>query len=138
MRIVCPNCKAAYEVPPALVGSTERPVRCARCATEWVPPEFAALPPPAPLPAEPVEVPAPPAPATILVAPDLVRTPPRVTPPAPEPGTRSRGPTIAVTLSALLLVALAAAAYAEQAPIRRAWPPSARLFDRIDGWTGRR
>ncbi len=46
MRIVCPNCQAAYELPPSLVGSANREVRCARCQTEWLPPEFAELPAP--------------------------------------------------------------------------------------------
>jgi predicted Zn finger-like uncharacterized protein len=36
MRIVCPACSAAYEVPDALLG-TGRPVRCARCRQEWMP-----------------------------------------------------------------------------------------------------
>ena len=36
MRIVCPACSAAYEVPDALLGSP-RPVRCARCGHEWLP-----------------------------------------------------------------------------------------------------
>ncbi|MBN9561411.1 MAG: zinc-ribbon domain-containing protein [Alphaproteobacteria bacterium] len=36
MRIVCPACSAAYEVPDALLGSP-RPVRCARCGHEWQP-----------------------------------------------------------------------------------------------------
>jgi predicted Zn finger-like uncharacterized protein len=36
MRIVCPACSAAYEVPDALLG-TGRPVRCARCGHEWLP-----------------------------------------------------------------------------------------------------
>jgi predicted Zn finger-like uncharacterized protein len=36
MRIVCPACSAAYEVPDALLG-TGRPVRCARCEHEWMP-----------------------------------------------------------------------------------------------------
>ncbi|HST73964.1 MAG TPA: zinc-ribbon domain-containing protein [Acetobacteraceae bacterium] len=42
MRIVCPACSAAYEVPAALLG-TPRPVRCARCGSEWLP-EAAAEP----------------------------------------------------------------------------------------------
>jgi|SRR6185437_8973134 len=42
MRIVCPACSAAYEVPAALLG-TPRPARCARCGNEWLP-EAAAEP----------------------------------------------------------------------------------------------
>ncbi len=40
MRIVCPACSAAYEVPDALLG-TGRPVRCARCGREWTPADAA-------------------------------------------------------------------------------------------------
>ena len=36
MRIVCPACSAAYEVPDGLLG-TPRSVRCARCGHEWLP-----------------------------------------------------------------------------------------------------
>ncbi len=36
MRIVCPACSAAYDVPDALLD-TPRPVRCARCGHEWLP-----------------------------------------------------------------------------------------------------
>lgn len=36
MRIVCPGCEAAYEVPEAML-SPGRAVRCARCGRDWVP-----------------------------------------------------------------------------------------------------
>ena len=36
MRIVCPGCEAAYEVPEAML-SPGRTVRCARCGRDWVP-----------------------------------------------------------------------------------------------------
>ncbi len=35
MRLVCPHCAAAYEVPPALLGR-RRTVRCVRCGRDWV------------------------------------------------------------------------------------------------------
>lgn len=37
MRIVCPTCQAAYEVPESLIGGAARKVRCARCGGAWVP-----------------------------------------------------------------------------------------------------
>jgi predicted Zn finger-like uncharacterized protein len=46
MRIVCPNCQATYELPPSLIDSATRQVRCARCQTEWQPQEFATPPRP--------------------------------------------------------------------------------------------
>jgi predicted Zn finger-like uncharacterized protein len=55
MKIVCPACDAAYDVPPSVVSS-QRKMRCARCAQDWVPREAAAegvaSPAPAPEPAE--------------------------------------------------------------------------------------
>ncbi len=35
MRLVCPSCQAAYEVPDAVVGDGSRRMRCARCEQEW-------------------------------------------------------------------------------------------------------
>lgn len=37
MRIVCPFCDAAYEVPRSLLRGDGQMVRCARCDKEWVP-----------------------------------------------------------------------------------------------------
>jgi len=36
MKITCPNCEATYEVPEAVL-TARRPVRCVRCAKDWVP-----------------------------------------------------------------------------------------------------
>ncbi len=44
MRIVCPNCAAAYDVPDQVMAGPPRAFRCARCAHEWTP---NAQPPPA-------------------------------------------------------------------------------------------
>ena len=35
MRIECPTCQAAYEVPEAKLAG--RKLRCSQCSTEWVP-----------------------------------------------------------------------------------------------------
>jgi predicted Zn finger-like uncharacterized protein len=59
MRLVCPECTAAYDVPDGMVGGAPRRVRCARCSHEWIfdPPAQAAAPPPdgpaAPAPPDP-------------------------------------------------------------------------------------
>ncbi len=48
MRIVCPNCATAYDVPESVVAAG-RPMRCAKCRAEWTPSAAAAPPvPPAP------------------------------------------------------------------------------------------
>lgn len=54
MKIVCPACAAAYEVPMTLL-KPGKAVRCARCAGEWVPPPPA---PEKPMEATPEEIPA--------------------------------------------------------------------------------
>lgn len=63
MRIVCPACSAAYEVPDALLGSP-RPVRCARCWHEWLPQPAAE---PAPVETHPTEALPEPRPAGSMV-----------------------------------------------------------------------
>ncbi|MPZ56490.1 MAG: thioredoxin [Rhizobiales bacterium] len=35
MKIVCPQCRTAYDVAPAALGSTGRQVHCVRCGTVW-------------------------------------------------------------------------------------------------------
>jgi predicted Zn finger-like uncharacterized protein len=35
MRIVCPSCQSAYDVPPAVVAA-RRTLRCARCSADFV------------------------------------------------------------------------------------------------------
>jgi predicted Zn finger-like uncharacterized protein len=68
MRIVCPSCSAAYDVPDALLRG-RRTVRCAACAREWsltdIPPAgseslFRPEPPPREDTLEAVAEPAPP------------------------------------------------------------------------------
>ncbi len=64
MRIACPGCAAEYDLPDTLLATGPRPLRCARCGTEFraeLPPAepFVAAPEPAPPPpslpdAEPV------------------------------------------------------------------------------------
>ncbi|MFC0410768.1 zinc-ribbon domain-containing protein [Roseomonas elaeocarpi] len=57
MRIICPRCEAAYEVPEMMLSSglsAGRTVRCARCGARWAP-----LPPPAGARPEETEAPVP-------------------------------------------------------------------------------
>lgn len=44
MKIVCPNCKTAYELAPVALGSAGRTVRCARCQTQWFAEALKAVP----------------------------------------------------------------------------------------------
>jgi predicted Zn finger-like uncharacterized protein len=70
MDIACPNCKAAYRVPDALLLQ-RKPLRCAACGHAWVP-EL-----PAEAPALPV--------APILAAAVAQQASPAPEPPAPPP-----------------------------------------------------
>jgi predicted Zn finger-like uncharacterized protein len=96
MRIVCPFCSAAYDVPEGLLTGTSS-VRCARCTREWQPAAPVAasvavpVPPPAPKPRVVVPPPPPPAPPP---EPRVAAPPPRAPapkpPPAPAPDTAVR------------------------------------------------
>ncbi len=134
MRIVCPSCSAAYDVPDSLLPGG-RIVRCARCGNEWMPvrAETPAAPPALqehPASAGP-EVPAPPAAAE---------------PPKPEPASpprisamdrlaahpavlrTPRGLHLAWAASFLLLALLGWGVYAWRGRIMDHWPPSVRLY----------
>jgi predicted Zn finger-like uncharacterized protein len=50
MRVACPSCSAAYEVPDQMLGPTQRLLRCARCGTEWPVAATIAKPPARPAP----------------------------------------------------------------------------------------
>ena len=142
MRIVCPSCSAAYDVPDGLLRG-RRTVRCASCAREWnlteVPPEapdslFRPEPPPM---AERSEVMEAEPDASLEPEPPRREGIPRETiarviamnrlaqPPPP----RGRG-AVAVgwLLSVGLLVALAWLAYDWRIEVMNAWPPSVRLY----------
>lgn len=121
MRITCPSCEAAYEVPLDRLAPG-RGVRCVKCGTVWQPvPE---------LPEEPVAAaPAPEPPvaeAPAVLAEPVADEPP----PVPEPPSRSGGKGLlaAWLLSAALLAGCGAAAVAYRGPIMQAWPPSTRAF----------
>jgi predicted Zn finger-like uncharacterized protein len=140
MRIVCPSCSAAYEVPDSLV-TAGRTVRCARCGGEWTPVQAGAVEreseitpmeaPPSDF-SEPVAITTPPAPVSDA-------TP--VAEPSPRPSSamdrlavQSAPPSSRLRLrlawlaSLVLLALLCFAAYAWRADIVEAWPPSARMY----------
>jgi predicted Zn finger-like uncharacterized protein len=86
MRIACPTCQAAYEVPDTLLrppapGAAARKVKCARCGNAWAPevPEAApapmALPAPVPSPGPQAALPPPDPPPVSMPAPVTAPTP---------------------------------------------------------------
>ena len=118
MRLVCPHCAAAYEVPPSTLGPRRR-LRCARCGREWV------VPGEPPRAAEAPDVPSEDAPEAAA---------PRASPPgatAPPPPSAPRG-RLALRLcwaASLLVLAIGAwQSVAWRSAVMRAWPPSQRLY----------
>lgn len=150
MRILCPSCQAAYEVPDKLLSSGPRKVRCAKCGGDWM---AEAEPEPAPVGGEP-EPEMPRAPEGLPPEddePDLPPPPPVVPQMQPvgggqeavvprpeeklalEPGERpSRKLAVVAGLAWLASVAALAgagwAAVAFRAEVMAAWAPSKRLF----------
>jgi predicted Zn finger-like uncharacterized protein len=133
MRIVCPSCQAAYEVPDRLISQAPRRLCCARCGHEWQPPELVRAEPAAaaiPLPPEPP--PRPPEPP--------VRAAARSTEPPDEPaimpprrrvssvGASNRVAVLGWLMSVLVLAMLGGAAVAWRVDVMVAWPPSQRVY----------
>jgi predicted Zn finger-like uncharacterized protein len=123
MRIICPACETAYDVPDSALAPG-RVLRCARCRAEWAPVAAAEV-------AEPGGE-------------DVIsEVPPVVAPPRPleaESGrvalpvaaTGSTGPRASVIagwiLSFLILGGLGYAAVRWRQPIQQIWPPSSRAY----------
>ena len=134
MRITCPTCDAAYEVPDKMMGAAPRRLRCAKCHEEWLadpsPPimEAPASPAPSSEPQPPVPVmaddmPPPPRQADVHVE-TLARLPATAAPPVAS----SRVALAAWGLSLVVLAVLGAAAFQWRDPIMQAWPPSQRAY----------
>ncbi len=143
MRIACPDCGAAYDVPPDRVPPG-RGVRCAKCGTVWTPvatvdaepeiapvPERAAVADPPPLP-PPDPDPPPPAPTPLValrpVAPPAPAPPPPPPEPAAEPARGRAGVMLAWLLTFAVLGGLGWLAVTRRAEVMQAWPPSERAY----------
>ncbi len=157
MRIACPSCSAAYDVPDSLM-TAGRVVRCARCGGEWAPvqstptvrdeasagesphsePPFSesalseSLPDEAPAPPL-AELAAETAPGLAVADDTAVRAPPRTSAMdrlAAHPAEPALGSwlRIAWAASIVLVVLAAGGAYAWRSQIVEAWPPSAHLY----------
>lgn len=116
MRITCPTCTAAYDVPDARIVPGQG-VRCARCGADWVPLQAASAP------ADDVDGPKP----TLSSEPEALA----LAHPLPILARNVRNPPFVLAgwvLSAALLACLAWAAYAWRTDIMRQWPPSQRMY----------
>ena len=138
MRIACPACNAAYDVPPAQLAPG-RPVRCARCTETWVPIETEdATPAITPLP----EPPRPPPPVQMAEPPATKPLPQPVPLPADDPApppdtqaaikarTRRRSPPVLMgwLITVLVLAELAYVVASYPGPITRTWPAAERAY----------
>jgi len=101
MRLVCPECSAAYEAPDHLFGPQPRQVRCNRCGYQWTviaapsttgteaeaspvpPPALAPTPVPVPVAVAPPPEPPPPLPPEPVFVAPMVPSPEPVAMPQP-------------------------------------------------------
>jgi len=137
MRIVCPSCAAAYDVPePRLTPG--RTVRCARCGEEWAPvahsapPSDRALAPAATPSAPPSRSP------NTLSQPEPVQRKHVATAGQPHGQPLWRGGLLLLLAWAgtvAILAGLAWGAYGWRADVMRLWPPSERAYAILGlGW----
>lgn len=128
MRIECPACATAYEVPPDRLAPGQV-VRCARCGSDWTPlqPE---TPQPLALPSEPGLIPeTEPEPAPIAEPEPEPSPEPEPFPPTAQTRTPHKWPLrLAWLLTLLILAAALASAYQARDRIMQAWPPSTRAY----------
>src|SRR5215831_21111111 len=133
MRIVCPFCSAAYEVPDVMLGHGAQRLRCARCAREWgieVPPPTRSREPaqPAAQPTD-IEPPLAAAPSPLLpAAPSRLGVDPRredlFRPTNIDYDDRPGHPVLGWVLTLAVLVLLCIGAYVWRGQIMSVWPPS--------------
>lgn len=124
MIISCSACSTRYLVDPALIGLDGREVRCAKCGHQWVqmPPDEVPEAPP-PLQPEIRSVPEdqePTGDAPVTSQLPAVAQPPR----------RRFGSGLSWALL-LLLIGVFVGGVAARHEIMAAWPPSARLYERL-------
>ncbi len=122
MRLVCPSCAAAYDIPDTRLGAGSRRVRCARCAHLWTLER-----PPSAVPTSTAPPPPDPSPPPSLTA------EPRH-PPAAEavgekkPPSWDRWAIAAWAASLLAVIGIGVTAVQLRAELMHHWPPSQRLY----------
>ncbi len=132
MRIACPTCDTAYEVPESAL-KPGRKVRCARCETQWAPPPVEPpwqQPTRAELerlygPADDDDVSAEPPEAPAVSAMDRLSAYDK----RQQRGRKALA--VAWVLTAVVLIGLLAAGVAGRRTVMAAWPPSMRLYGLI-------
>jgi predicted Zn finger-like uncharacterized protein len=124
MRIVCPSCSAAYDVPDSRV-LPGRVVRCARCAQEWAPVD--AAPPQTPEPPQFSPEPITPEDAPPPIATIRQSAMDRLAAHPARPPSKS-GLKLAWAASIFVIVLALVGAFAWRSSVVAAWPPSERVY----------
>lgn len=122
MRIVCPSCDAAYELPASRL-KPGRMVRCARCGSDWVPEAEQ----------EAVAEEAPPEPGPAPEPDDFGEELPEITAMDRLAASPARPPLRAGLIAAwvltfVVLAGAAAATFGWRNAVVQAWPPSGRIL----------
>lgn len=126
MRIECPACAAAYEVPDRLLAGSARTLRCSRCGADFALPRSTA-PEAVPEP-EPLAAPAPEPPPVIMADPPAVPEPLASRALAPVPDVPSPALARAWVASIAVVAGAMVAFFYFQAEVMAVWPASTRLF----------
>jgi predicted Zn finger-like uncharacterized protein len=123
MRIVCPSCDVAYDVPDAAL--TGRPLmRCARCAHEFKLPDAPGVAQPPRHDAPPARTEAP----TPEPDPPDAAPPPRAHQPIALSGAGRRRVLIAWAVSLAVILLAIGLGVSYRRPVMHAWPASIRLY----------
>jgi len=136
MRVVCPSCSAAYDVPETVLTAGQM-LRCARCAHDFRPPGPAAEPAEPAVPDEVQDTTAPAAPEHVFAPPPEAEPEIVPLPAAPShavahaeviPNAKRRQILAGWTASAVVIVLVLSLGASCRHAVMHAWPPSIRLY----------
>ncbi len=134
MRVSCPNCDAAYEIPEQVLAAGGRRLRCARCAHEWAPavppPPQATADPDPPAVSAPPPLPAVPRPPADIPGAPLVASP-KLTQDRERPDRRQAKAAVGWILTVVVLAGLSFAAYRFRQTVQEVWPPSTLVYSAL-------
>ena len=137
MKVECPSCAAAFDVPDWMLSGVGRPLKCGMCKTVF-PSPVSAEPAQAPPPIQPPEAPPAAEASSLPVPPISVGLEDRPNPlvareqgedAVPAGAARFLKPAWAASIAALVLGG--ALFFAKKAAIMEAWPLAARFFSAL-------
>lgn len=131
MRIVCPHCHTAYDVPDRLLTVSVRPLRCSACGHSWVLAPAEKMPQAPEVTPPPAATPAPaPKPVERSSAAPNVQAPPRPVRLSSQDEWKANSSVVplVILVSLGVLLILLGLAVLEHGAIIRLFPASAPLF----------